>query len=131
MRAEVPILAGVPETTAGDIEAAHFRGDCRADKNQNQRGQDQQTTAVKKSEDEREAAKDFQPRQINCEPHTNEPRQGFVILDVIRELNRVEDLNYAGVNKNATDDEVDNTPEEFHTTLTCRFASSSPCQGGD
>src|SRR6266478_7554771 len=115
MRAEVPVFARVPETTAGDIEAAHFRGDCRADKNQNQRGQDQQSPAIKKSEDDSETAKDFQPRQIKCQTDADEPRQRLVIVDVVGELNRVEDLNYAGVNKNTTDDEVDNTPEEFHT----------------
>ena len=46
------MLARMTETAAGDIETAHFRGDGRADENQNQRGQDQQSSAVKKAEDD-------------------------------------------------------------------------------
>ena len=30
---EVPVLTGVTETTAGDIEAAHFCGDSRTNEN--------------------------------------------------------------------------------------------------
>ena len=114
MRAEVPVFARVTETTAGDVETAHFRGDGRADEDRNQRGKDRQSTAVKETEDESETAKDFEPRQIKCESHTDKPRQRFVIVDVVRELDGVERFDYAGVNENATDDKIDNAPRNLH-----------------
>src|SRR5438128_121135 len=127
MRAEVPVFARVPETAAGDIQAPSFRGDRRADKNQNQRGQDQQSPAIKKSEDEREAAKDFEPGQINCKAHTNEPRQGFVIVDVVRKLDRIERFDRAGVNENSADNKIDNTPRVFHLG-DLSHSSQPPCR---
>lgn len=38
MRAEVPLLAGMTETAAADIEVAQFGGNGGADENREQRG---------------------------------------------------------------------------------------------
>ena len=40
VRGKTPVLAGVPETAAGDIEPASFRGNRRPDENGDEREQD-------------------------------------------------------------------------------------------
>ncbi len=114
MLRETPALARVTETPAADIESTKFRGNRRADENQDQRSQDRQSAAIKKTEDERDAAKNLQPRQIKRESHADEPRQRLVIVDVVRELDRIENFHHAGVNKNSTDDHVQNSPNNLH-----------------
>src|SRR6266542_1911620 len=65
-------------------------------------------------EDQRETAEHFQPRQIKRETDTDGPRQDFVIIDVISELDRIERFNSAGINENSADNQIHNSPDEFH-----------------
>lgn len=104
------MLARVPEATARDIEAAHLRSNRCADENHSQRGQDRQSAAINKTEDEREPAKNFQPRQIKREADADKPRKRFVIIDVESELDRIEHFYHAGVNKNPSDDQIEDSP---------------------
>src|ERR1700736_5944257 len=127
MCAEVPVLTGMTETAAGDIEAAEFCDNGRADENRQQRGQDQQSAAVEKAEDDREAAEDFQPWEVKRQPHRNEPRQHFVVVDVVGELDRVERLNYAGINKNSAEDKIDDAPGVLHFG-DLSHSSQPPCK---
>src|SRR6266513_2585280 len=113
MRAEVPVLTGVTETAATDIESAYFCGHSRADESHDERSQDRQSTAVEKVEDDREAAQDFQPRQVKCESYADKPWQRFIIVDVICELDGVENFEDTGVNKNSTNDKIDNAPDNI------------------
>jgi hypothetical protein len=114
MRAEVPVLTGMTEAAASDVEPAHFRENGRTDENRYQRRQNRQCTAVEKMEHDREPAEDFEPRQVKRQAYTGEPRQHFVVVDVVREHDRVERLNYAGVNKNPAEDKIDDAPGNFH-----------------
>src|SRR5437660_12038411 len=107
------MLTGVTETAASDIETAQFRSDGCADEDHDQRGQDRQPAAIEKSKDYREAAKNLEPRQVKCESYANKPWQRFIIVDVIRELDRIENFEDAGVNKNSADDKVDNAPDNI------------------
>src|SRR5690349_9616597 len=86
---ETPVLAGVTETAAGDIDTARFRGNGRADKGQYEQSEYRQSSAIKNPEYNRESAQNFQPRQIKRDADTREPRQHFVIVDVQTELNRI------------------------------------------
>src|SRR5437667_7252566 len=122
---KIPVFARVTETTTGDIEAAHFRGDGCTDENQNQQAQNRQSPAVKKTEDDSETAKDFQPRQIKCESDADKPRQRFIIVDVVRERDWVERFDYPGINKNAANDQIDNAPENFHLFSTAQLLNVS------
>src|SRR6266536_249169 len=65
-------------------------------------------------EDQRETAEHFQPRQIKRETDTDGPRQDFVIIDVISELERIERLDRSGINENSADNQIHNSPDEFH-----------------
>jgi len=102
------------ETAARDVQASRFGRDCRANENQSQRTQDRQSAAITNVKDHSETAQDFQPRKIKRESHTDEPWQRFVIVDVQPELDRVENLERAGVNENSAHDNVDDSPNEFH-----------------
>ena len=53
---ETPVLAGMAETAASNIETARFRGDRRADENQHEQSQDRQSSAVENPKDDREPA---------------------------------------------------------------------------
>jgi len=106
------MLAGMTETTAGNVESSSLRRHGGADENQDQSAQDQQSAAVKEAEDKGETAKDFQPGQIKRQPYANEPGQGFVIIDVNRKLSRIDCLKHAGVNENPTADYGQNSPDD-------------------
>jgi hypothetical protein len=56
--------------------------------------------------DDSEAAENFEPRQIEREPNSDEPGQRFVIIDVVRELDRIKHLEHAGVNEDPSNDQV-------------------------
>ena len=83
------MLTRVTETAAGDIEPAHSRGHRRRNENQDERSQDRQPTTIKKPKDQGDTAKKFQPWQIKREWNVHEPWKGFVIVDVVRELDRI------------------------------------------
>src|SRR6516162_10942949 len=125
MLRKTPVLTRVTKTSARDVEAAHFRCDSRTDEYSDQRGQDRQPPAVKKLEDDCQTANDFQPRQIKREPHADEPRQRFVIVNHVRELDRVECLQSSGVNKNTTDEHIEYSPEDFHRFSTAQLLNLS------
>ena len=112
MSGEAPVLAGVTEAAAGDIEAANFGRDRGDDENGGKHGQDRQSSEIKTARDQREPAKDFQPGQIKCESHTNRPGQDFVIIDVAGESDWIERFDYTGINENAANDKFRNPPEE-------------------
>ena len=109
---ETPVLAGVAETAASDIEAADSGGDGCDNEDQDQRGQDRQCTAIEESEDQRDATENFQPGQIKRDRDRNRPRKNFVIIDVAGEANRVEHFEYAGINENSADDKIDDAPKD-------------------
>ena len=112
MRCEAPVLAGVTEAAAGDIEAANFGRDGGDDENGGKRGQDRQSSEIKTARDQRESAKDFQPGQIKCESHANRPWQDFVIIDVASESDWIERFYHAGVNENAANNNFPDPPDE-------------------
>src|SRR6476661_3143241 len=109
---ETPVLAGVTETAASDIESANFCRDRREREDHNRRTQNQQRATIQKSKHKPERAENFQPRKIKRERDADGPRQHFVIVDVVRELNRVNRFQRSGVNENAGDGKVDNSPNE-------------------
>ena len=47
MRCEAPVLAGVAETAARDVEVANFGRDSGGDENGGKRGQDRQSSEIK------------------------------------------------------------------------------------
>ena len=112
VRRETPVLAGVTETTAGDIESAYFCRGGREGEDHDQRGQDAQRATIEKPDHERNAAENFKPGQIERESDTNGPRQDLEIFDIVSELNRVEHFERAGINKNAGHTEIDNPPKD-------------------
>src|SRR5438552_17328954 len=112
MSGEAPVLGGVAKAAAGDVEAANFVGNGGDDEDGDERGQDRQSPKKKTVGDEREPAKNFQPRQIKCEADANCPWQNFVIVDVIGETDRIERFNRTGVNENAADDKFRDPPGE-------------------
>ena len=104
MSGEAQVFARVTEAAARDVEAANFGRDGGDDENGGKRGQDRQSSEIKTACDERESAQNFQPGEIKCEPHSDSPRQNFVVVDVAGESNWVERFNHAGVNENAAND---------------------------
>src|SRR5205823_4127951 len=114
MTAEAPVLAGMTETPAGDIETADFCRNCGDEEDQDKRRQERQSPDVKTARDERYSAEDFQPGQIKSQSHAHRPRQNFVVVDVAAEPNRLERFDHTGVNENPADDQVHNSPDKFH-----------------
>src|SRR5204863_8195979 len=113
---ETPMLTGVTETAAGDIESADFGGDGRANENQNEQIQDQQSSAVENPEDQGQSTEDFQPGQIKRQPHTYKPRQHLEIVDIKTELDRIKNFDHAGVNENAADNHAHNSPGDLRAS---------------
>ncbi len=112
MLRETPVLAGMTETTTGNIEPPNFCRNRRAEKNQNESTQDRQSAAIEKPEDQCESAENLQPGQIEGEPNADGPGQNFVVVDIEPEADWIEHLDRAGVNENTANDEVDDAPEE-------------------
>src|SRR5882724_4466025 len=100
------------EATAGDVEAANLRGDRGDDEDRGKRGQDRQSSEIKTARDEREAAQNFQPGEIKCEPRTDRPRENFVVVHVAREPDWIERFDHAGINENAANDKFHDPPDE-------------------
>ena len=104
---KTPVLAGMTETAAGDVEPAHF---CRNDaqgEDHNGRAQNRKSAAIQKAKRKSYRTKNFQPRKIKRERDTDGPGQKFEIVDVAGELNRINCLQRTGVDENPGDDEVE------------------------
>ena len=69
------------------------------DKERHQGRDNEDAAAEKNARDQSEAAENFQPWQIEREPNPDWPRQHFVVVDIPRELDRIDDLDDAGVDK--------------------------------
>ena len=94
------MLAGMTKTAASDVKTARFGRDGCANENQDQHRQERQSSAIKKTEEQCQAAKNLQPWQIKRQPQTREPRQNFIIIDIKPELDGIQSLDGAGVNEN-------------------------------
>jgi len=86
MARETPVLAGVTETAAGNVQSASF---CRNDtegEDHDGRTQNQKSAAIPKAKHKSERAENFQPRKIKRERNTHGPRQKFEIVDTAGEF---------------------------------------------
>ncbi len=86
---ETPVLAGVTETAATDVESANF---CRNDgegEDHNGRTQNRKSAAIQKAKHKPERAENFQPRKIKRERDTDGPRKKFEIVDVAGEFSGI------------------------------------------
>src|ERR1041384_7560222 len=99
MPREVEILAGVSEAAAAHIESARFGNDADNDEDRHQRRYDKYPTAIENARDQGKAAKNFQPWEIQRQKNAELPGQHFVVVDISRELHRLDDLDHAGVNE--------------------------------
>jgi hypothetical protein len=118
MRWETPVLAGVTETAASDIEAANFCRDRGDEEDHNERSQNRQRATIEQAKNQGETTKNFQPRQIKREADSTGPWQNFVIVDIVSELDRIECFKCAGINENSSNDKIDNAPDERLNHLT-------------
>src|SRR6266436_9360227 len=59
------------------------------------------------------AAENFQPRQIERQCDRDGPRENLVIINVVGELNWIEGFDRAGINENAPNDKTNDPPEEI------------------
>ena len=109
---ETPVLAGVTETAAGDVESANFCRNCREREDHDRRTQNRQRATIQKPKHKPERTENFQPRKIKRERDTDGPRQNFVIVDVAGELNRINCLERSGVDENAGENKIENSPEK-------------------
>src|SRR5436190_12168779 len=114
MSREIPVLAGVAETPAGDVETADFCRNCGDEEDQDKRRQERQSPDVKTARDERYTAENFQPGQIKSQSHAHRPWQNFVVVDVAGEANWIERFDHAGVNENPANNQVYNSPGKLH-----------------
>ena len=64
MTGEVPVLAGVTEATAGDIESTDFRDDARSDEDEGEPGQNEQSPVIEEPQNKSKTTEHFQPRQV-------------------------------------------------------------------
>jgi len=118
VRRKTPILARVTETAASDVKTANFCCNRSDEKYHNEHSQNRQRATIEQAKNQSEAAKNFQPRQIKREPDSDGPRQNFVMIDVVSELDRIERFKHAGINENGGKDEIDNPPDERFNHLT-------------
>jgi len=96
---ETPVLAGVTETAAGDVESANFcRNSCEGE-HDNRRNQNRQRTTIQKAKHKPDRTENFEPRKIKCDRDTEGPRQKFVIIDVAGELNRINRFERSGIDE--------------------------------
>ena len=116
MRWETPVLAGVTETAAGDIESADFGGNSGKREDHDRGSQNRQRTTIQKPKHEPNRTENFQPRKIKRERNTDRPRQNFVIIDVAGELNRIKCLERTGVNEDSGENEIENSRENTPDT---------------
>ena len=101
------------ETAASDIESASFRSNRGDEEYHHEHSQNRQCATIEKAKNQGEAAKNFQPWQIERERNSDGPRQNFVMIDVVSKLDRVERFKHAGVNENCGNDKIDNSPEQI------------------
>src|SRR5205814_9989216 len=122
---KTPVLAGVTETAAGDIESANFCRNRGKREDNDRHTQSRQRATIQKTKHESKCAENFQPREIKRECDTNRPRQNFVIIDVGGELNRIKCLERSSVNEDAGEKKIENsrenTPNTERTNITRQF----------
>ena len=118
MTEEAEVFAGVTEATTSDVEASGLRDNARDDEDRNEHSQNQQAAAIQQAENHGQTAKNFQPRQIEGEPHANRSWQNFVIINVVSKAIRIHGFEDAGINENAADDKSDDAPRERFNHLT-------------
>jgi hypothetical protein len=112
VRRETPVLAGMTETAAGNVESTNFCCNRREGEDHDRHTQNRKCAAIEKSKHKPERAENFQPRKIKRERDTDGPRQKFVIVDVAGELNRIKCLERSRVDENAGDGKIDNSPKD-------------------
>ena len=83
---ETPVLAGVTETAAGDVESADLCGDRREREDHDRRTQNRQRATIQKPKHQCERTENFQPGQIKRERDTDGPRQNLEIIDAAGEF---------------------------------------------
>ncbi len=116
MRRETPVLAGVTETAAGDIESADFGGNSGKREDHNRAQSKSTAHHDTKIETQDRGTENFQPRKIKRERNTDRPRQNFVIIDVAGELNWIKCFERTGVNKDSGENEIENSRENTPDT---------------
>ena len=113
---ETPVLAGVAETTAGDVESANVSGNGGEREYNNRRTQNRQRATIQKPKHKPQRTENFQPWKIKRQPNTDRPRQNFVIIDVAGELNWIKRFEDSGVNEDAGENKIENSPENTPNT---------------
>ena len=81
-----------------------------------ERSQNRQRATIKKAKHKPERTENFQPRKIKRERDTDRPRQNFVIIDIVGELNRINCFERSGVDENAGENKIENSPENTPNT---------------
>src|SRR5215211_8163759 len=105
------VLQATSEAAALEINPADFRGHSRSNENRGEHGEDTGRSPAQEISDQRRAAKNFQPRQIESQPHAEPPRHKVEVLDVARERDWIPRFQGAGVNENETNDARQNGPK--------------------
>ena len=99
MPGKAQVFAGMAETTATDIEPAGPGSDGGDDEDKHECSQNKYAAAIKNARNQSEAGEDFEPGEEQREPDAELPWKRFVIVDVSRELDRIDHLDRAGVNE--------------------------------
>src|SRR5436190_23527627 len=118
MTEEAEVFAGVTEAAARDVEAADFCNNACRDEDEDECGQNQQSSAMEEAQNESKATEYFQPRQIEGKTDRERPGQNLVIINVVGKANRIHGFDDAGINENAAYDKSDDSPRERFNHLT-------------
>src|SRR5207248_5762110 len=70
--------------------------------------------AEKNARDQSEPAENFQPGEIERQPDGNAPRQRLVVVDIARELDRIDDLDRPRVNEERANQDRDDLRDPSH-----------------
>ena len=110
---ETPVLAGVTKAAAGDVESANLCSNRGGREDNDRHHQNRQRAAIAESKNKPKRTEDFHPRKIKRQRHADRPRQNFVIIDVAGELNWIECFERSRVDENASDNKIENSPDEL------------------
>lgn len=113
MPGEAEGFARVTETTAVDIEAARFSHDRRYDEDRHEHRQDEHPAAIQNARNQSQSAENLKPGQIERQPHPDRPGQRFVILDISRKPDRIQNLDHPRIDEQPSDDNRDKAPGDL------------------
>src|SRR5688572_11021839 len=105
------------EASATDIDSPRLRSDAGADENDQEREENCKRPRIQTPKDQRQPAKNFQPRQVKRQRQIHDPGKNMIILDVAGKASGVPYFQSPRVDKQPANDYREDAPEKSRSLI--------------